>query len=107
MPGRDASPSARSRPGPALSFSDSIGSPMPSSGAAAGASYPSSEPHMTAMPSCPWNLPRDRPQLAGDGPRTLARLAAWPLVSVQSASGGSMSRWPEDISEGNAKRARY
>src|SRR6476646_1362899 len=35
-------------------------------------------------------------------PRTLARLAAWPLVSGQSASGGSMSR----VAEGHFRGKR-
>jgi hypothetical protein len=35
-------------------------------------------------------------------PRTLARLAAWPLVSGQSASGGSMSR----VAKGHFRRKR-
>src|SRR5215469_3050982 len=32
----------------------------------------------------PLELPRDSPQLAADGPRTLARLAAWPLAIHRS-----------------------
>ena len=35
-----------------------------------------------AMFSCRGNLPRDRTQRAGDGPRILVRLAAWPLSTA-------------------------
>jgi hypothetical protein len=73
--------------------------------AASDTSYPFRlRPHTTPAPSCPWNLPRDRPHLSGDGP------VPWP---------GSLPDpgfWPEHcrrlnvksgrkaISEGNAKR---
>ena len=75
---------------------------MPSSGAAADASYPSSEASHDGYAQLPLEFARDRPQLAGDGPRTLARLAAWPLVSGQFASGGSMSR----VAGGHFRRKR-
>ena len=58
----------------------------------------------SGLPSCPWNLPGDRPAPCRGWPRILARLAAWPLVSGQSASGGSMSRVAEGHFRRNAKR---
>ena len=51
-------------------------------------------PHTTPMSAGPGICPvTDR--TCGGWPRTLVRLAAWPLVSGQSASGGSMSRVAE------------
>ncbi len=53
------------------------------------------------MPSCPGICPVTARAVQGMA-RTLARLAAWPLVSGQSASGGSMSR----VAEGHFRRKR-
>ena len=61
-----------------------------------------SGPGQDALPGCPRSSPGDCPHRAGDGPRILARLAAWPLVSGQSASGGSMSR----VAKGHFRRKR-
>ena len=55
----------------------------------------------TLMHGCPWNLPVTARTVQGMA-RTLARLAAWPLVSGQSASEGSMSR----VAEGHFRRKR-
>src|SRR5438067_11907183 len=46
--------------------------------------------------------PARSPAACREWPRTLARLAAWPLVSGQSASGGSMSR----VAEGHLRGKR-
>ena len=53
-------------------------------------------------PAALWSSPGDRPAPWRGWPRILARLVAWPLVSGQSASGGSMSR----VAEGNFRRKR-
>jgi hypothetical protein len=56
------------------------------------------KPHTTAL-SCRWNCPVTVRTTQGMAPY-LARLAAWPLVSGQSASGGSMSK----VAEGHFRK---
>jgi hypothetical protein len=68
---------------------------------ASGASTRRLRPHTRLMPKWPWNLPVTARTVQGMA-RTLARLAAWPLVSGQSASGGSVSR----VAEGHFRRKR-
>src|SRR5262249_9327369 len=60
-------------------------------------------PHPTPM-SCRWNLPRDRPRLAGDGrvPWPGSLPGPWCLARVLPEA--QCQGWPEAISGGNAKR---
>src|SRR5215472_4129323 len=53
------------------------------------------------MPSCPWNLPRDRPQRAGDGPVPWPGSLPGPWFLARVLPEARCQGWPNAISEGN------
>ena len=61
-------------------------------------------PHTTAMPSCPWHLPRDRPHRAGDGPVPWPGSLPGPWSLARVLPEARCQGWPKAISGGNAKR---
>ena len=59
---------------------------------------------MMALPSCPWNLPRDRPHRAGDGPGPWPGSVPGPWFLARVLPEARCQGWPKAISGGNAKR---